>query len=364
MPPAISAGGLLSNHRDGDWEIPSRYEVRSSHLCKINQINKLNMGKLGKISTIKKEYTNSQLQTMQGSLSHRGYTRIPGTGVFKYPYKELDGKYRTGLDPEASYIKRIQDPTEKQYEIERVTKLKEKLQDALGGVDLGPYSKFWNYSLANTTADGVHVQPVKLIDGDNYFDLAIPMQELAFSWLRVHPTIASSYQAWERGEYPADTQFYVADDEIENAVMYKKKQLINKAIVKFESMSPDKRKKVARLLGLPVTDNTKEDVVYNQVDNLLKQTEFKSGKYQGLSPVEIFNRFADMKENMLHIKDLVKQAITHSIYRVKPNGKVYEGDYEVASDEDALVKHLIDDDNQEDLLVLEGKLKTKKLASV
>jgi hypothetical protein len=210
----------------------------------------------------------------------------------------------------------------------------------------------------------LHVQPVKLVDGDNYFDLSVPLQELAFAWLRVHPTIASSYQAWERGEFPADTQFYVADEDIENAVMFKKKQLINKAIVKFDSMTPDKKKKVARLLGLPVTDDSKEEMVYNLVDNMLKQTEFKNGKFQGLNPVEVFNRFADMKENLLHIKDLVKQALTHSVYRLKPNGKVYEGEFEVAKDEDDLVKFLADDDNQDELITLEQKLKTKKLASV
>ena len=322
------------------------------------------MGKLGKISTIKKEYNNSQLQTMQGGLALKGLTRIPGTGVFKYPYKELDGKYRTGLDPEAAYIRRIQDPLERDMETERVTKLKAKLQAALGDVDLGPRSNFWNYGLSTSTQDGLHVQPVKLLDGDNFFDLAIPLQELAFSWLRVHPTIASSYQAWERGEYPAETQFYVADDEIENAVLFKKKQLINKAIVKFDAMTPEKKRKVARLLGLPVTEDTKEEAVYNLVDNVLKQTEFKNGKYQGLNPVEVFTRFADMKENLLHIKDLVKQAITHSVYRLKANGKVYEGEFEVAKDEDDLVKHLADDDNQEDLITLEQKLKSKKLASV
>ena len=54
-------------------------------------------------------------------------TRIPGTGVFKYPYKELDGKYRTGLNPDASYIKRIQDPTEKELEIERVNQNSKRL---------------------------------------------------------------------------------------------------------------------------------------------------------------------------------------------------------------------------------------------
>jgi len=323
------------------------------------------MGKTGKISTIKRDYSNSaQLQTMDSGLSQKGMTRIPGTGVFKYPYKELDGKYRTGLDETAAYIKRIQDPLEKELEIERVKALRIKLENEIGDIDLGPRSSFWNYGLSLSTDDQTHVQSVKLLDGDNYFDLSVPFQEIAFSWLRVHPTIASSYQAWERGEYAADTQFYVVDDEIENAVIFKKKQLINKAIVKFDSMTPEKKRKVARLLGLPVSEDSKEEVVYNLVDNVLKQTEFKNGKYSGLNPVEVFNRFADMKEDLLHIKDLVKQAVAHSIYRIKPNGKVYEGEYEIAKDEEDLIRFLADDDNQDELLVLEGKLKTKKLASV
>ena len=118
------------------------------------------------------------------------------------------------------------------------------------------------------------------------------------------------------------------------------------------------------MLGLPVTDDTKEDDVYNQVDNLLKQTEFKNGKYQGLNPVEVFLRFADMKENLLHVKDLVKQGLQHNIYRVKPSGKIMEGENEVAKDEEDLIKYLIDEDNQEDLLMLEQNLKRKKLAAV
>lgn len=322
------------------------------------------MGRIGKISTIKREYSNATTQTMESGLSQKGMTRTPGTGVFKYPYKELDGKYRTGLDSEASYIKRILDDTEREIEIERVTALRKKLEYALGDIDLGPRSKFWNYSLASSAEDDLHVKPVKLLDGDNYFDLNIPFQELAFAWLRVNPTIASSFQAWENGNYAADTQFYVVDDEIENTILYKKKSLINKAIAKFQELGPDKRKKIARLLGLPVTESTKEETVYNQIDTILKQVEFKNGVYQGMNPVEIFNKFADMSENLLTVKDLVKQAITHSIYRAKPTGKVYEGEFEVAVSEEELVKFLIDDDNQDALLILEQKLKSKKLASV
>lgn len=322
------------------------------------------MGKIGKISAIKRDYSGSSIQSAESSLSQRGMTRFPGTGVFKYPYKEIDGRYRTGLDVDAAYIKRIQDPVERKVEIERVQKLRKRLEEALGDIDLGPRSSFWNYAQAKSADDTMHVQPVKLTDGDNLFDFTNPYQELNFAWLRVHPTIASSYQAWERGEFPADTQFYVADEDIEMAVTFKKKQLINKAIAKFDEMSPEKKRRVARLLGLPVTENSKDEFVYNQVDNILKQQEFKSGKFQGLSTVEVFNRFADMKENLLHIRDLIKQATMHSIYKIKANGKIYEGENEIAKDEDELIKYLADDDHQDDLLTLEGKLKIKKIAAV
>jgi hypothetical protein len=300
---------------------------------------------------------------MQSELAKHGISRIPGTGVFKFPYKELTGVYRTGLDPKAAYISRIQDKAAKDVEIERVTKLRDKLQEALG-VDLGPKSPFWDHSKSLSSEDQSHVQPVKLMDGDNLFDLSIPYKELAFSWLRVHPTVASSFQAWERGDYPADTQFYVADDEVENAIAFNKKKAINKAIIAFDAMTPDKKKKIARQLGLPVEDNTKEEIVYNLVDDLFKKSEFKSGTYQGLSPVEVFDRFSNMKEDILHAKDLIKQAITHSIYRMKPNGKIYEGEAEIAKDEADLVKFLVNEDNQADLIELQEKVKYKTLSAV
>jgi hypothetical protein len=321
------------------------------------------MKKIGKISAIKREFNSTQVKTMQSELMNKGMTRVPGTGVFKFPYKEVSGKYRTGLDPNAPYISRIKDDTAREIERKRVTEMRDRLSEALSQ-DLSPNSEFWNYAKSTSPNDNAHVQPVKLVDGDNIFDLSDPWKELAFAWLRVHPTIASSFLAWQRGEFPADTQFYVVDDEVETAVTYKKKTAINKAIVKLDDMTPSKRIKVARVMGLPVSDSSKEEFVYNQLDTQLKQSEFKSGKFIGLSPVEVFTRFADMDDAVLNIKDLVKQAITHSLYRVKPSGKVYKGDLEIAEDEEALVKHLADDNNQDELIVLEQELKGKKLAAV
>jgi hypothetical protein len=100
------------------------------------------------------------------------------------------------------------------------------------------------------------------------------------------------------------------------------------------------------------------------VDAILKEINFKKGTFKGKSTIDMFNKFADMKENLLHIKDLINQALTHSIYRMKPDGKIYEGEFEIAKDEADLVKFLADDDHQDELLTLEGKLKIKKIAAV
>lgn len=321
------------------------------------------MKKIGKISAIKREYNSTQVKTMQSELMNKGYTRVPGTGVFKFPYKEASGKYRTGLDPDAAYIQRIQDKVAKEIEIKRVTDLRDELQKTLN-LDLSPNSTFWNYTLSSSPNDPSHVQPAKLMDGDNLYDLVAPWQRLTFAWLRVHPTIASSFQAWQRGEFPADTQFFVVDEEIETAVTYKKKQAINKAIVKLDDMTPTKRIKVARIMGLPISEESKEEFVYNLIDTQLKQAEFKSGKFQGLSPVQVFTSIVEMSDKLLEVKDLIKQAITHSVYRIKPTGKVFEGDLEIAKDEDELVKYLVEDDHQEDLIMLGQKLKGKKVAAI
>jgi len=322
------------------------------------------MRKIGKISTIKREQSQSGVLTMSDGLRKKGLTRVPGTSVYKYPYKELDGKYRTGLDPDASYIRRIEDPIERDLEIKRVKDTKDRLQKAFEGIDLGPYSSYWNSGLRKSTNDTTHVSACKMTDGDNFFDLSIPSQELTFSWLRVHPTIASSYQAWARGEYPADTVYYVVDEDVENEILFNKKKTVNKAISKFETMSPGRKKKVARLLGLSVSDNTKEEVVYNMVDSFLKASELTSGAYKGMSPVDVFTRFADMKEGLLHVRDLIKQAISHSVYRTRTGGSIYEGENKIAANEEELINYLMDDDNQEDLVLLEEKVNTKKIAAI
>lgn len=318
------------------------------------------MAPQGKIVSIKIEQPTGPIQTMANSLAAKGRSRVPGTGIILTPKRESSNRYRTGIDETAPSILAIEDKEEREAEIARVKAMRERLQEKLGIDDLSATSKYWNYMLA-TPLDQNHVSPYKLKDGENIFSFADPMAELNFRWLSVHPLVAPSYETFQRGDAGPGVLFYVHDEEIENQRVNKTKKEINSAVIKLENSSPDKRKKVAKLLGLPVSDNSREDLVYNLLDTLLKQTEFKDGQYKGLSTVRMFNKFMDMQPTTFNAKVLVKEALDLNIYRKKDDG-IYEGERKVANSEEALVNDLIDSKSQQFLIALEEKLKTKKLA--
>lgn len=322
------------------------------------------MALTGRICSIKLEPNTTGVKSMANSLAAKDKTRYPGSGVLMMPKKELNGKYRTGLDEHAPWIEKITDPQEKKAEKERTIKLRKELEDRCGLEEGGllPTSKFWNYALW-TEYDQQHVQPYKVIDGENVFNFRDSFQEVTFRWLSVHPLVAPSYESYQRGDSGPNVVFYVHEEETENKRAYDRKMVINKAIVKLDSASIEKRKKVAKLMGLPVTDNTSETMVYNLIDNVLKQTEFKDGQYKGMSTVNMFHQFMDMEAEGLSTKHLVREAIDFNIYR-KIENSIYEGEIKVGDTEAEVAKQLTSKDRQSDLIALQEKVKAKKLATL
>lgn len=321
------------------------------------------MGKIGKISVIPKDYSTS-FNTMDKSLRQYGRTSFPGTSKTKYPYRELDNSYRTGLDENASYLKTIKDEGVRQALKDKIVKLREFIQSEIGDIDLSPRSKFWNNSAPfdpDRDKFSQRVQPAKLIDGDNEFNLDDPMQALQYAWLCAHPTIASSLEAYERGEYPADTHFYVNDEDHETRLSYKKNKSVNEAIIKFDSFSLEKRRKVARLMGIKVDDDAKESVVYNLVDAYLKAPSVTlEGPFKGRNPVDVFAAFANLKAEDLEVRDIVEQAFLENVYRIGKGGKVYEGENVIFQNKNEVIEFYLDEENQRDLVDLEKKIKFKK----
>jgi hypothetical protein len=307
------------------------------------------MGNTGIISVIPKDFSGA-FPTMEKSLRDKGMSMFPGTFKMFFPYKEYSGVRRTGLDPEASYINNMKDPVAQSMEREKVAKTKARLEKATG-LDLSPDSKYW---------EGVF--PVKLSDSDNVFDLQNPIQEIAYSWLRVHPLIASSIAAYERGEFLPETHFYVKDETLEAGIKYKKNKLKTDAFIKVDSWSLPKRRKVARLLGLPIDEETPEEVTYNALTNFLNEPSVIAGPYKGMDSLTAFGYFSDIDDNQIYVRDLVGQALSRNIYREGKGGRIMEGERVVFQTRADMEKFYFDEDNQGDLIELEKKVKFKELA--
>jgi hypothetical protein len=310
------------------------------------------MGKTGIIGVIPKDYSKAQFATMDKSLRDKGLSRVPGTFRMIFPHRDRTGRRRTGLDPEAPYILSIKDEATRIQKQNEIRKLRADLEEQTG-LDLSPSSSYYD-----------KLNPVKLKDGDNHFELDEPAQAIDFYWLRVHPAVASSYEAYLRGEHPAETHFYVKDTEIETTIAYSKRKQANEAIIKVDSWSLPKRRKIARLVGLPITEDTREEVVYNELDKFLKDGIVKTGPYMNADSLVIFNQFAGMDDDRIYVSDLIEQALRGNIYRYGKAGKIMEGEQTVFQSRDSMFAHFIDKKNQLDLVELEQKLAVKDLPTV
>lgn len=322
------------------------------------------MSRIGKISVIPKTYSDSK--SFEFALQKSGFNRAPGTGIMLFPHLEADGRCRTALDENNVFIRKIEDPELKKAKIAATQKLRKDLEEKTQ-VDLGGFSKYYRFGYTERRDGQVirlkTVEPYKLRDEDNIFDLSDSWTAVTYYWLSVHPRIASSLEAYNAGQYPPDTFFYVKDEEKEAELIYMKKKTANDAIIKFNGFSPEKKKKISRLCDLPAYDDTREEMVYNMMDEFLKAREIPNGAFKGSDPIRIFSMYADLDDNSIYTKDLIEQAFRSNIYRVN-KGKVYEGNQEVFKSKEELLESLLEEKNQGDLLDLEKKLKLKKLASV
>lgn len=317
------------------------------------------MGNIGRIVPLKKEYSKNS-NNLEACLANLGYTRFPGTVLKLMPAKAPNGKFVTGLDPDALYIKKL--PKDAQdAEKARVIALRKELEEATG-LDLSPTALYYKNMFDDKMDQFARAALINLSDDEMVFNLDNAYEHITYCWLKHHPQIASSYQAWERGEYPPTTKFYVADDDIEAEISYKKKIAVNQAIVILDKMSVEDRRKVARLLGKPVTDDTKEVYVYNILDTFIKSVDINDGKYKGSNPLGVFMTIASLDAKMLGIRDLIQQAIVYNIYREDSDGTIKEGGQEIAKNSVDLSIELAKSKNQDKLVILDDKVRAKKLA--
>ena len=94
-------------------------------------------------------------------------------------------------------------------------------------------------------------------------------------------------------------------------------------------MTVDKQRRIARLIGLPVTDNDKPEVIFNHLFGMINRQNIEFGEYKGQNPIELFNRISAMSEKVLAIKSLVKEAIQLRVLHKRQN-IIYDGENAIA----------------------------------
>lgn len=316
-----------------------------------------NTSNIAKINSIKRA-TQSDEKSTANMLAQKGYNRQPGAAIRLVPHKEADERYRTGLDETAAYIDKM--PKEQQpIERERVKALRIKLEKATK-LNLDSRSEFYSGVYGPKMGTRTVAQSVKLKDGENVFNLDDPYQAIEFAWLSVHPFVAMSYEHYRAGKAGPGVQYYVSNPEVESKIIYNENRAINKAIVALDGMTPERMKTVAKLLGLPVSDNDTETIVYNQLDKYIKSGEIKSGENKGFRAVALFENIVNLKDEVITIKAMIKDALILGIYR-KQAGVVYEGNTSIADDEEVLLRRLASTKGQDEYLSLEKKIEDKKI---
>jgi hypothetical protein len=263
------------------------------------------------IRPIKREPSNSR--TLEGSLYKEGYNFVPGTIKKFFPRVDSRGVIRTGLDENSIKIRAIENPEVRNQEFERVKSLRNYYESILDE-SLEPNSTFY---------DEIKENGFNLEDGDNIFNMDNPRDAVNFYWLMETEMVARSIDEVESKRVDTTiVRFYVYDGEVETKSTFERKKRINSAIASLDIMSPLKRKKIQKLIGLGLSNSANEEEVYNAIDEFLRTPNTALG----YDPIERFNIILSYSEDLLDVKALAKDLVSENIVRVK-GGIVYEGEH-------------------------------------
>lgn len=296
--------------------------------------------------------------TLEGTLHKYNYTSVPGATKKLYPRSDAKGRIRTGIDENATKVLSIRDESLRTQEQERLRAIRLDLEYRLGE-SLEPESPFWNDIKGNLDNAG-DAGGYSLEDKDNIFDMNNPNHAINYYWLMETGFIAPSIAAIEDGEVDSSVFFYVHDDEVSASVQYERKQRVNKVKLSLETMGDIRRKQIAKLLGLGISETSSAQKVYVALDEYLSTPK----AMLDVDPIDNFQKYTEMSEELVAIKSLVQDLIKYNIVRLT-GSIVKEGEYIWGKSVEEFELLLIDPVNSEILSSFDDKLKNKlKIESI
>lgn len=309
------------------------------------------MNNIRKITTVKRK-SNAKGGSIRDSLLKEGLSRIPGARMLLTPWKEENGQYRTGLDEDALYLRRLTQE-QKESELSVIKMLKEKANDLFPGIDLSPRAPFYTDIFKHYEKENVG-KTVKMKDGDNLFNLDKAYDLIAYAWLRVHPFVAPSGLLVNTGEY-SRCDYYVNDIDVEIETKFKIQTRIATAIASLSAMNPSRLRKIARQCGFAVTEVDKQEPIFVKMYEFINES-MGANKSNNL---RLFESVDGLTQEALDIRDIVKRGFVYGVFKNFKQA-VFQGDTRVAANEDELLEKLTDTNNQDMLLNVQQELKIKQ----
>ncbi len=174
---------------------------------------------------------------------------------------------------------------------------------------------------------------IKLENKTMFFDSDNPIDYIKIKIMKASKFVANSIREWEEGHYP-DATHVITDEAEEAEVKASKVQLKNKAIIKLEEASIDRKIQLVLIIGGKNLRGASNNTVTVEVDKLVETK----------APEVV--RYLDMDKEQLAINALVIEALQRNI--LKKNGhKIMYYDSYIGDDIDATISYLQQEENQD-----------------
>jgi hypothetical protein len=168
-----------------------------------------------------------------------------------------------------------------------------------------------------------------------------PLDRINFAWLTESGLVAKSLADFEAGKYPpGQVLFYVFEEDAEAKRTYQRVQKQDAAFSLLRELSEQKRRKVAKLLGLGLPEVAIDEKVYNRLRDYLGLPASASTK----DPIDNFNKWAQLSDDYIDVEYLIRMLIDKNLIRIYGD-LVKQGETTLAVNIEAFKNDLLDPGN-------------------
>lgn len=291
---------------------------------------------LGHLVSIKE---NSNPMKFNLGLEQDGRSKFPNCYDIIQPAIGKDGRWITGLDEHARKVLAIRDPQQKAETIEKIKAERESLEE-LTGLDLSGKSKFWEEFFVE-------------INTKKPLDLTVPMDRIKYHIILASYDVAPNLKETTNADY-FNAKYYVARKHEDVAEKISKKKKYGEAISTVLELikTPDKAILIGKYLGLPVSNTTPQDNLFDIYQTSLEQDE-KTGF------IDKFNNALQKTQDELNIKLIFDEGVQYNVIRLR-DGYYQRGNITYGKTISEAIAFLSNVKNNSELLSVQDEVENKR----